>query len=41
MQRGREEYQQDIQTFIECVKLDEWPGYGDTVQPLTLFNYGK
>jgi len=41
LQRGREEYQADIQTFIECVKLDEWPGYGDTVQPLTLFNYGK
>lgn len=41
LQRGREEYQQDIETFIECVKRDEWPGYGDTIQPLNIFTYGK
>lgn len=41
LQRGREDYKQDIQTFIDCVKADEWPGYGDFVQPLTIFNYGK
>ena len=41
LQRGRDEYKNDIATFIECVKRDEWPGYGDIVQPLNLFNYGK
>lgn len=41
IQRGREAYRQNIEAFEACLNIDEWQGYGDTVQELTLFNHGK
>jgi hypothetical protein len=41
IQRGRDAYRQNIEAFEACLNIDEWQGYGDTVQELTLFNHGK
>jgi hypothetical protein len=41
IQRGRQQYREDIEKFSTCLKFDEWQGYGDGVQELTLFNHGK
>lgn len=41
IQRGREQYRDDINKFTACLAADEWQGYGDGVQELTLFNHGK
>lgn len=39
--RGREQYREDINKFTACLESDTWEGYGDAVQEITLFNYGK
>ena len=36
MQHGRLEYQRDLETYLECVRTDTWPGYGDEVKTLRL-----
>lgn len=41
IQRGRDAYRQNIEALEACLNIDEWQGYGDTVQELTLFNHGK
>ena len=41
IQRGREQYRDDINKFTACLAADGWQGYGDGVQELTLFNHGK
>ncbi len=33
---GRKRYKQDLATLAACIEADDWPGYGDTVQPLSL-----
>lgn len=33
---GRLAYEADIETFRQCLATDTWPGYGDTVLPLSL-----
>jgi hypothetical protein len=41
LQRGRDQYRKDIEAFQNCLNIDEWQGYGDGIQELTLFNNGK
>lgn len=41
MQRGRDMYAQDIAKFIECEATNDWQGYGDNIQELTLYTNGK
>lgn len=33
---GFAEYRRNIETYAECIKNNEWPGYGETVQELSL-----
>lgn len=33
---GRNRYMPDLITYEECRQSGEWPGYGDTIMPLTL-----
>jgi exodeoxyribonuclease VIII len=41
IERGREQYRKDIETFTACLNSNDWHGYGDGVQELNIFNYGK
>jgi hypothetical protein len=36
MQHGRAEYHRDLETYLECVRTDLWPGYGDEAKTLRL-----
>jgi exodeoxyribonuclease VIII len=33
---GSDAYRRDLHTFKRCLETDQWPGYPDTVQPLSL-----
>lgn len=33
---GRMEYRRDLNTLHQCIENDNWPGYGDVIQPITL-----
>lgn len=36
---GRVTYQQNLLTYMECLKTDEWPAFGDEVRMLSLPRY--
>lgn len=36
LRRGRDEYLEDLAVYVKCVRKNEWPAYGDIVQPLQL-----
>jgi exodeoxyribonuclease VIII len=33
---GRAQYQADLRTYAECVANDNWPGYGDKIQKISM-----
>lgn len=33
---GRAVYRADLQRYADCVKADEWPGYGDKIQTISV-----
>lgn len=33
---GRAKYKTDLRTFSQCKKLNQWPNYGDMIQPISL-----
>lgn len=33
---GRREYRENLDTYAACVGADQWPGYGDKIQPIGL-----
>lgn len=33
---GRAQYRADLDTYAKCQQSDEWPGYGDKIQTITL-----
>lgn len=33
---GRMEYRRDLNTLHQCITTNNWPGYGDAIQPITL-----
>lgn len=39
MELGRREYMRDLATYVHCLSQNQWPGYGDAVQQLTLPRY--
>lgn len=39
LQTGILKYRQMLNRYAECVKTNQWPGYPDKVQPLSLPNY--
>lgn len=36
MALGRQTYQRDLQTYVDCVRANNWPGYEAQIKPLTL-----
>ena len=36
LQRGRDEYQRDLDTYRECVETNEWPGYSNRIEVINL-----
>jgi exodeoxyribonuclease VIII len=39
MQRGREAYLKDLDTYMNCIKSGQWPGYSLKAEPLRLPSY--
>lgn len=33
---GRAQYQHDLRIYAECLRTNEWPGYGDKIQTISL-----
>jgi hypothetical protein len=36
---GEAERRNNLQTIADCRAIGEWPGYGNTIQPLSLPNW--
>lgn len=41
IEKGRELYRRNLQTYVRCLKSGEWPGYGETVQLISLPSWTK
>lgn len=41
IEKGRELYRRNLQTYVRCSKSGVWPGYGETVQLISLPSWTK